>query len=184
MQTLLSQTDLEKVYRKAKRPKDRTALPRTDPQGRPSKRSIFLSHSHLDKTIIDKMILLFKNLETPLYIDWMDKEMPAQTDKVTAIQIKTQIQRSHKFLFLATYNALRSKWCNWELGLVFASKTENDYAVLPIATRSGNWPGNEYLQLYPRLEIDIQMFEQLQTDNIYIHMTDGRKISFKQWMAH
>ncbi len=67
--------------------------------------SIFLCHSHLDKTIVNKILILFNDLQIDLYIDWMDTEMPKLTNRNTAHIIKNKIDSSHKFLFLATYNA-------------------------------------------------------------------------------
>lgn len=146
-------------------------------------KSIFLCHSHLDKTIVNKMVMLFNKLDVDLYVDWMDKDMPELTDRNTASLIKDKIDKSYKFIFLATYSALRSKWCSWELGLAYSSKGENDFAILPIDSRSGKWSGNEYLQLYPEMQIDkLDTVESLTAEDINISFYDSRVIKFTEWL--
>lgn len=148
-----------------------------------TKNSIFLCHSHLDKTIVDKILALFQGFNIDLYIDWMDTTLPIQTDKNTASAIKDKIEKSQKFLFLATYNALRSKWCNWELGLAYSSKGENDFAILPIESKSGKWQGNEYLQLYPEMQIDFLNTGDLITEkDIRINFYDTKIMDFRSWL--
>lgn len=145
-----------------------------------TKKSVFLSHSHLDKTIVLKIGLLFERLQAELYVDWMDKSLPEYTSDITAKEIKSKIIETDRFLFLATYHGLRSKWCNWELGIADASN--NKMAILPIETKSGKWKGNEYLKLYPEMQFEIDDFERISIDDIIIKKTDGRIISFKDWI--
>jgi hypothetical protein len=145
-----------------------------------SKKSIFLSHSHLDKTIVLKIGLLFEKLKAELYIDWMDKSLPEYTSDITAKEIKTRIIETDRFLFLATYHGLRSKWCNWELGIADASN--NKMAILPIETKSGKWKGNEYLKLYPEMQFAIDDLDRISINDINIKKTNGEIISFKEWM--
>ncbi|WP_379090725.1 TIR domain-containing protein [Pedobacter sp. UC225_65] len=148
----------------------------------PQSSSIFLCHSHLDKTIVNKMLLLFNKLNVDLYIDWMDDSMPELTDRTTASIIKEKIDSSSKFIFLATYNALRSKWCNWELGLAYSSKGEKDFAILPIESKNGNWSGNEYLQLYPEMQMNIIDEQDVDTGNIKINFYNQNTIDFENWI--
>jgi hypothetical protein len=145
-----------------------------------SKKSIFLSHSHIDKTIVLKIGLLFDRIKAELYIDWMDKSLPEYTSDITAREIKTRIIETDRFLFLATYHGLRSKWCNWELGIADASN--NKMAILPIETKSGKWKGNEYLKLYPEMQFTIDDLDKISINDINIKKTNGEIISFKEWM--
>ncbi|WP_313190927.1 toll/interleukin-1 receptor domain-containing protein [Sphingobacterium sp.] len=145
--------------------------------------SIFLCHSHLDKTIVDKIVILFNKINIELYVDWMDLDMPRYTDRNTARIIREKIDKAHKFIFLATYNALRSKWCNWELGIAYSSKGENDFAILPIESRTGKWTGNEYLQLYPEMKIDgLENMHSLKAEDIRISFYDNRTMNFIDWI--
>jgi hypothetical protein len=113
----------------------------------------------------------------------MDVDLPVFTDKNTASIVKSKIDNSDKFLFLATYNALRSKWCNWELGLAYSSKGENDFAVLPIESRTGNWKGNEYLELYPEMQLDfLREPSTINVDDLKINFYNERLINFDKWL--
>jgi len=187
MEKHLTQTNLEKYYRKELRKlsknENEDIFTRSIIQNNKiNENHIFLSHCHQDKTIVAKIHLIFKNLDTRLYIDWMDHSMPLNTNKATASIIKNKIDSCRKFIFLATYRALASKWCNWELGLAFSSKGEKDFAILPIESRSGKWPGNEYLHLYPEMKINTQELQNVSSKNIKIEFTDGREISFEEWL--
>jgi len=116
--------------------------------------SIFLSHSHYDKAVVEQAKIFFENLGISIYVDWADKTMPEQTNGATAQKIKEQIIYSNdKFVLLATNNAVESKWCNWEVGIADAFKLpKKKIVLLPLADNSGLWNGNEYLQIYPRIE--------------------------------
>lgn len=183
----LSQNNLDQLYREEVKKIGKEGIEEIKKSQREKRNSnenktIFLCHSHLDKTIVNKMMILFDNLEIELYIDWMDVNMPELTNRDTASIIKDKIDKSHKFIFLATYNALRSKWCNWELGLAYSSKGENDFAILPIESRSGKWTGNEYLQLYPEMQIDLMNFDSLTASDIKISFYEKRIIDFNEWL--
>ena len=55
-------------------------------------------------------------------------------------------------MVLATKKALESKWVSWELGVADSSKEHKRIVIIPVADASGQFHGNEYLQLYQRLE--------------------------------
>jgi len=116
--------------------------------------SIFLSHSHHDKDVVEQAKIFFENLGISIYVDWADETMPERTNGVTASKIKNQIINiNDKFILLATNNAIDSKWCIWEVGIADPFKLPNKkLAILPLADNSGTWKGNEYLQIYPRIE--------------------------------
>ncbi|MGN6396547.1 MAG: TIR domain-containing protein [Mucilaginibacter sp.] len=115
--------------------------------------SVFLSHSHLDRDMIEAGVTFFKNLPVSLYVDWNDGLMPQVTSGVTAANIRKKIDENRKFILLATNNAVASKWCNWELGIGDSKKFHNDnLAIIPLADNNGEWKGNEYLQMYPVIE--------------------------------
>ncbi|HBL77491.1 MAG: hypothetical protein A2W90_10430 [Bacteroidetes bacterium GWF2_42_66] len=155
---------------------------RKEGQDLPNGKVIFPSHSHLDKTIVSKISLLFSKLDAELYVDWMDKSLPETTNKITADNIKNKIRECNHFLFLATYHGLRSKWCNWEIGIADILKSESRLAILPIQSKSGNWSGYEYLQLYPEMVIENENLDSLSLNDIHVKKTDGESISFEQWL--
>lgn len=181
----VSQTNLEQFYRKEFRKGKADALSQIEEirsgEGKKSN-TIFLSHSHKDKTIVDKISLLFSSLDSNLYVDWLDKTLPEQTNRETASAIQSKIRDTKHFLFLATYHALRSKWCNWELGIADSMLSERKLAILPIESRGGNWAGNEYLNLYPEMKIDGENLDNLTIEKIFIQQLDGKKIPLKDWL--
>ena len=162
MEKFISQNNLENFYKKEvksfgkKELQEQLEQKRKEGQQKGKNKNIFLSHSHLDKTIVSKISLLFNKLDTQLYVDWLDKTLPETTSKQTADALKTKIRDSRHFLFLATYHGLRSKWCNWEIGIADTIKQGNKIAILPIETKSGNWAGNEYLHLYPVMKFETE----------------------------
>ncbi|WP_316635581.1 toll/interleukin-1 receptor domain-containing protein [uncultured Flavobacterium sp.] len=186
MEKFISQNNLEQFYKKEigiqgrKTVEEQIQKVRND--GSKHIKSIFLSHSHLDKTIVNKISLLFSNLNINIYIDWLDKSLPEQTDRITASVIKSKIHETNHFLFLATYHGLRSKWCNWELGIADSFKNNEKLAILPIETKSGNWRGNEYLHLYPEMRFGSDNLDDLTVEKIKIHQLDGKIISFEDWL--
>jgi hypothetical protein len=189
MGKFISQTDLETFFKKEANTlgksgvKEKIDKTRSESKGNNARKTIFLSHSHLDKTIVNKIGLLFSMLNTELYVDWLDKTLPEETNKITADTIKVKIQECNHFLFLATYHGLRSKWCNWELGVADSLKKSKNLAILPIESKSGNWKGNEYLQLYPEMKFETTDFELLTVNEIKIHELDGKIISLKKWLT-
>lgn len=119
------------------------------------KTSVFLSHSHADKSFVEKVTTVLRQLGVDVYVDWADETMPERTSGVTAQKIKEKIKSNDKFILLATNTAIASKWCNWELGYGDAFKyPTKKICILPLADTSNSWTGNEYLQIYPRIEED------------------------------
>ncbi|NTS41917.1 toll/interleukin-1 receptor domain-containing protein [Flavisolibacter sp. BT320] len=151
-------------------------------QGRRPDKSIFLCHSHLDKTIVLKVGLLFDKVDLEIYVDWMDSSLPPITDKQTAATIKNKIERCKKFLFVATVNSLQSRWCNWELGLAYSLKKESEIAILPIESKTKRWRGYEYLRLFPEMKIETEDLENIHQDQIKIKGTQNSCQSFQQWI--
>jgi len=118
-------------------------------------RSIFLSHSHQDRElVIGLQKLLVKVYKTQVFIDWQDSTMPRVTNRQTAAQIKSKIGSLDFFMILATQAALQSRWVPWEIGVADSCKPLDKIGIIPVADDSGRWDGNEYLQLYNRIELD------------------------------
>lgn len=141
--------------------------------------SIFLSHSHTDRAIVEQAKVFFENLGISIYVDWADRTMPEKTDGVTAQKIKNQIiSINDKFVLLATNNAIASKWCNWEVGIADPFKLPHKkIALLPLADNSGTWNGNEYLQIYPRIEKSSS-----NNDSYYVWYPDGTLDTLTTWL--
>ena len=141
--------------------------------------SIFLSHSHQDKDVVEQAKIFFENLGISIYVDWADETMPEKPNVNTAIKIKSQIiSKNDKFVLLATNNAVVSKWCNWEVGIADPFKLNNKkLALLPLADNSGTWNGNEYLQIYPRIEKS-----SLYNDQYNVWYPDNTTESLATWL--
>lgn len=112
--------------------------------------SVFVSHKHDEKDVIEQAIVLLSRLGADVYVDWQDSGIPKNTNGYTATRIKEKIRQSDKFILLATEAAVNSKWCNWELGFGDAHKYPNNIAVMPITDKEDNsFSGTEYLNIYP-----------------------------------
>ncbi len=140
--------------------------------------SIFLSHSHHDADLVQKIVVILRSLGIRVYVDWLDDSMPKITCGETANRIKQKITENHKFIFLATNLSIESKWCNWEIGFGDAKKLpSNNIAIFPIAENTGTWNGNEYLQLYPCIRKGYA-----NTNTLYIDYPDGRSELLTDWI--
>lgn len=120
---------------------------------RSTKTTIFLSHKHNDLQELKDLIGFFSHVyDVDIYIDSMDNNMPRETSGETAKRIKEIIEKSDRFILLATNDAIESKWCNWELGYGDAQKYKDRIALFPVKERMTNnnqYKGNEYMQIYP-----------------------------------
>jgi hypothetical protein len=145
--------------------------------------SVFLSHSHTDKDLVEEAVAFFKGQNINIYVDWMDETMPEKTNGMTARRIKQRIINDDKFVLLATNNAVSSKWCNWELGIGDSYKAPNDkLLILPLADNKGNWTGDEYIQIYPWVE-PITTNTNNYYDNIFrVYYPNGTYKSLHDWL--
>lgn len=117
-------------------------------------KTVFLSHSHKDKLLVEGLKNLLGSMGVELYIDWLDDNMPAVTSRETAEKLKNRIKSCNLFMLLATTNALNSKWVPWEIGIADGVKSLAQIVLVPVADDSGSFPGSEYLQIYNKLETD------------------------------
>ncbi|SSS38462.1 Uncharacterised protein [Acinetobacter baumannii] len=78
--------------------------------------------------------------------------MPDSPNRETAVKIQQKIQEADYFFFLATPNSVKSRWCPWEIGYADGVKEYESIFVIPTQDRYGSYYGNEYLQLYQRIE--------------------------------
>jgi hypothetical protein len=119
-----------------------------------NKVTVFLSHKHDEREILDGAISFLKNQGVEIYVDWMDDGMPKHTNGYTAARLKEKIKENKKFILLATEGAICSRWCNWELGLGDAEKYKDHIAILPMSKENVAYAGSEYLQIYPFIEYE------------------------------
>lgn len=139
---------------------------------------IFLSHKHGETLEINAARKLLESKYSQLYIDWEDEDMPSITSGETASQIKLKIGKSDRVVFLATELAIKSPWCNWELGYSDAVKSySKNLALLPVKEDYGDYKGNEYLQIYPYIQ------KNDNHDSLYeIWYPDGSREWLDDWL--
>lgn len=113
----------------------------------------FLCHSHKDTDLAEGLQVMLNENGWELYIDWKDVEMPENPNRETAKLIQSKIRELDWFLFLATPNSTSSKWCPWEIGYADSTKTLDKIIIIPTIDNTGKWYGNEYLQLYRKIDI-------------------------------
>lgn len=111
-----------------------------------------MCHSHLDKVLVQGLVTLLDEAGWRAYVDWTDPEMPASPNRETASRIDLKIRECDFFLFLATSNSMGSRWCPWEIGLAHGTK-QNERIVICPTSEGSTTHGNEYLDLYRRLEL-------------------------------
>ncbi|WP_180055388.1 toll/interleukin-1 receptor domain-containing protein [Acinetobacter sp. YH12142] len=115
-------------------------------------RTAFLCHSHTDAQYIKGFIQLLKDENINVYVDWLDNSMPDSPNRETAVKIQQKIQEADYFFFLATPNSVKSRWCPWEIGYADGVKKYESIFVIPTQDRNGYYYGNEYLELYQRID--------------------------------
>jgi len=157
---LISKSHLGRVAEEYVRTRSMTAFSEAVEQAkrgsRPGEVTVFLSHKHDEAQELKNAIALLNSLGVSVYVDWMDEAMPSVTSGKTAQRIKQKIIDNKKFILLATQGAISSKWCNWELGFGDARKYSDNISLLPVTENDGTWKGNEYLQIYPAIEMEDQ----------------------------
>ncbi len=140
---------------------------------------VFLSHSHTDNNTAHWAINLIKRYGGNAWVDWLDPEMPSQTNAETATMLKRKITSCQKFILLATPDALQSRWVPWELGYADSVKTLDNVALLPIRDDNYDYPENEYLGIYK----SIQQAEDGQFGVFPPPPNDENGISLKRWLT-
>lgn len=118
---------------------------------REARQTAFLSHSHKDADLAKGVQAFLRSRGWSIYIDWEDNSMPDTPTGETASKIKERIKQLDWFLYLATANSSRSRWCPWEIGYADGVKKHERILLLPTRDVSGTY-GNEYLQLYRRID--------------------------------
>lgn len=139
---------------------------------------IFISHKHGEVDYVYRLQKLLEQYGFTGYVDWEDDTMPKDTSGETAIKLKDTIKKSRKFILIATEAAIASKWCNWEIGFADAHKYIDNIALLPLQKDNLAYTGEEYLQLYP----SIQVKSNMQPSQYYILYLDGKKLSIEDWL--
>lgn len=116
---------------------------------------VFLSHSIQDARAIDGIRRLLVGTGLSVYVDWIDDpELDrSRVTAKTAAKLRDRMQHSNSLIYVTSVAATTSKWMPWELGY-FDGHQPRKVAILPLAQAPTNrFRGQEYLGLYPYLEI-------------------------------
>jgi len=115
---------------------------------------VFLSHSHLDSSLLPHIIQLFDNRGAPVYLDKDDSALPRVTSSTTASVLRKRIMACPRFVLATSENIRSSRWTPWELGFADGKKGRKYIALMPLVPSKEDIPSveQEYLDLYPRIE--------------------------------
>lgn len=114
---------------------------------------LFISHSFLDKQLVEVLYKKFEEAGYKVYIDWKEKGLQNRENvsSETARILRERMNRCSGLSYIATENIVNSKWCPWELG--YADGKKNRATILPILNnRSNEYKGLEYLGIYPYID--------------------------------
>lgn len=118
---------------------------------------IFLSHSFHDAELVLGIKLFLEDLGLSVYVDWVDDPHLNRNEinRETADTLRRRMQACRSLLYAASDNATNSRWMPWELGY-FDGLKQGKVAILPISKNASNsnYTGQEYLNLYPRFEVE------------------------------
>ena len=115
-------------------------------------KQIFLSYRRKDSNYVKPIVDVLKNLGARVYIDYLDESLPEKPNTETAAILRNHIQKSDKFILMATPNSSESKWIPWELGLGDGFINYSNVAILPITNDSNYWDEQEYYAIYGHIE--------------------------------
>ena len=116
---------------------------------------VFLSHSFLDADLVVGIKELLEGQGLSVYIDWVEDQQLNRTQVTakTAGILRTRMRNSRSLIFATSSTSSGSKWMPWELGY-FDGFRPNHAAIFPLVKTSGSgFPGQEYLGLYPYVEV-------------------------------
>lgn len=114
---------------------------------------LFISHSFMDKQLVEVLYKKFEESGYKVYIDWKESSLQDRENvsSETARILRERINNCLGLSYIATGNIVNSKWCPWELG--YADGKKNRAAILPILNNGSNeYNGVEYLGIYPYID--------------------------------
>lgn len=118
---------------------------------------VFLSHSKMDEKYVLGAKQILEEKGFTVYVDWIDDPQldRSYVNKKTADYLRMRMKQCKLMFYLHTPNASLSKWCPWELGFFdgHSGSAERTF-VFPIVFTGESFKGQEYLELYPIVDID------------------------------
>lgn len=131
----------------------RDVLTRTASPGPGQRFDIFLSHSFQDADLILGVLEILSSSGLSVYVDWVvDGGLSrSNVNRSTAERLRERMKSCNSLVFATSSNSPSSKWMPWELGYFDGLRGER-IAIMPIEDPRGTSSGQEYLDLYPRIE--------------------------------
>ncbi|WP_373354500.1 TIR domain-containing protein [Pseudoroseicyclus sp. CXY001] len=118
---------------------------------------IFLSHSKIDEKYVLGAKRILEEKGFTIYVDWINDQQldRSNVNKNTADYLRTRMKQCKLLFYLHTENASVSKWCPWELGFFngHSGSAERTF-IFPLVFTGEKFTGQEYLELYPIVDID------------------------------
>jgi len=151
-----------------------------------SKFDIFLCHSIRDADIVQGAKKILEDMGLSVYVDWIvDTQMDrSAVTAETAATLRTRMDNSKTLLYLFSNGSKRSRWMPWELG--YFDGRNGTVGVLPIVPDQGSIDFNqeEYLGLYPKVELaDSKLFVN-RTRNQPVDASDKNNWrTFQEWIT-
>lgn len=143
-----------------------------------AKFDIFLSHSLEDAILIKGLRDLFAEKNFSVYVDWIEDPQldRASVSKLTAGLLRDRMRQCKCLFFATSDSAKKSVWMPWELGYMdaYASSRIAIAPIVPDEQRCHEFKGQEYLGLYPYLDLTNGTF--------YIHESANVWVGFRDWL--
>ena len=145
---------------------------------------VFLCHAVRDAEIVQGAKVLLERQGLKVYVDWIvDPEMDRSAVTAgTADILRQRMRKSRSLLYLFSANSRRSRWMPWELG--FFDGFNGTVGILPIRPTTGalDFSQEEYLDLYPKVELQDTGIWVNRTKDLPVPGTDGKNFSsFRTW---
>ncbi len=140
--------------------------------------NVFLFHKPDQREELDSAINFLNNFRVLIYVDWLNSDVIEDKSEATKKLITQKIKENQKFIFLATEEAIHSKWCDWVIRLAKTMIPIENIIILPIRADFSDYDGGEYLRKYPYIH------ESDFTANEYdIKFPDQEILPLSKWIA-
>jgi hypothetical protein len=140
---------------------------------------IFLSHAKLDTEIVVGVKAILEATGQSVYVDWINDpqlDRSAVTPK-TANLIRSRMRQCKSLMYVYTPNATNSRWMPWELG--YFDAYNGNVAILPVLKAGQTFKGEEFLGLYPY--VDLTGRSVVNPGTLYIHRNPNQYTKFGDW---
>ena len=142
---------------------------------------IFISHSYSDSDQILKLSTYLEDRGFSTYVDWLrDRELDrSNVNSATAGTLRARMKSCRSLVYVASENAVDSKWMPWELGYFDALKGK--VAILPVVagSHSDEYHGREYLGLYPYVTSGDTRGKK---PALWVHESAERYVNMELWL--